>query len=48
MNLKMNKKKSEQETPKESAKNVRMGARGLNCNIFVDSEVKFEMSLRKF
>ena len=26
----------------EKAKNRRMGARGFNCKIFVDSEVKFE------
>ena len=30
-------------SPRESAKNGRIGAHGLNCKIFVDSEFRFEI-----
>ena len=35
--------KSDQISPRESAKNGRLGAHGLNCRIFVKSEVIFEI-----
>ena len=30
-------------SPRESAKNGRIGAHGLNCKIFVNSEFRFEI-----
>ena len=34
---------SDRMSPRESAKNGRIGAHGLNCIIFVNSELRFEI-----